>query len=154
MRLFFLLSILGSSLFLSAQTREITYEYDANGNRITRFMVSLRMAQNGSGPSQNIQNTDAFDEDKGVLAILDNTRFTVYPNPTTSVIRAEWQMEDGDYVPIKDVRLLGLNGKIVHEFSQPMLPLDIDMQSLPNGTYILWIMPEEGEVQRVKVVKQ
>ena len=87
-----------------------------------RFVVNLRMDQNGSGPSQNIQNTDAFDKDNGVLAILDNTRFTVYPNPTASVIRAEWQMEEGDYVPIKEVRLLGVNGKIVHEFSQPMLP--------------------------------
>lgn len=145
---------LGFSVIGYSQSREIYYEYDSNGNRMMRFVVYLRTTQNPGDPSQNIYDPDAFDDDDGVLALLDNARFSVYPNPTTSVIRAEWQMEDGDHVSIKEVRLIGLNGKIVHVFSNPSLPLDVDMQALPHGTYVLWVMPEEGEVRRVKVVKQ
>jgi hypothetical protein len=66
--------------------------------------------------------------------MLDNARFTVYPNPTTSVIRAEWQMEDGDFAPIKEVRLVGLDGKPVQIISAPTLPLDIDRSGREQKT--------------------
>ena len=141
-------------MFLSAQTRQISYEYDDNGNRVTRFEVYLRTSQNPEDPSETLQNEDAFDEEDGIEAMIDNARFTVFPNPTTSVFRTEWQMDNGDHVPIKEARLIGLNGNVVRALSKPSLPLDMDMQALPNGTYILWIMPAEGEIQRVKVVKQ
>jgi hypothetical protein len=62
-------------------------------------------------------------------------------------------MEDGDFIPIKEVRLVGLDGKPVQIISAPTLPLDIDMRTMSTGTYVLWIMPEEGEIRRVKVVK-
>ncbi|MCH8478268.1 MAG: T9SS type A sorting domain-containing protein [Wenzhouxiangella sp.] len=153
-RLILILISVGFTIYGHAQTREIIYTYDENGNRDRRSTVYLRTAQNPDDPTENIQSKDAFDEEDGVLAMIDNARFTVYPNPTTSIIRAEWQMEDGDFVPIKEVRLMGLNGKIIRELSNPSLPLDVDMQNLPNGTYILWIMPEKGDIQRVKVVKQ
>ena len=151
----FLIPLILSQVFSFAQSnRDIFYEYDGNGNRISRFVVSLRTAQNDGNPSEAPQNTDAFDEEDGIEAMIDNARFTVFPNPTTSVVRTEWQMDNDDHVPIKEARLIGLNGNVVRALSRPSLPLDMDMQALPNGTYILWIMPEEGEVQRVKVVKQ
>jgi hypothetical protein len=85
----FLIPLIVSQFISYAQSREIYYEYDSNGNRVMRFVVNLRTAQNPGDPSQNIYDPDAFDEDDGVLALLDNARFSVYPNPTTSVIRAE-----------------------------------------------------------------
>ncbi|MCC5918121.1 MAG: hypothetical protein JJU02_12450, partial [Cryomorphaceae bacterium] len=118
--------LLLSQVALFAQTREITYEYDGNGNRIQRFVVWLRVANGNS--LETTQDPDGFDKEDGVLAMHDNARFTVYPNPTTSVIRAEWQMEDGDFIPIKEVRLVGLDGKPVQIISAPALPLDIDMR--------------------------
>ena len=154
-RLTLILFALGISIIGNAQPRDIRYNYDENGNRISRELeVNLRTAQNPGDPSENIQDLDAFDEEDGIEAMIDNARFTVYPNPTTSVIRTEWQMDNGDHVPIKEARLIGLNGNVVRALSKPSLPLDMDMQALPNGTYILWIMPAEGEIQRVKVVKQ
>ncbi|MCC5917681.1 MAG: T9SS type A sorting domain-containing protein [Cryomorphaceae bacterium] len=148
----FLITLIFSHFITYAQTSEISYEYDGNGNRIERFVVWLRVANDNS--SETTQDPDGFDKEDGVLAMLDNARFTVYPNPTTSVIRAEWQIEDGDFIPIKEVRLVGLDGKPVQIISAPALPLDIDMRTLSPGTYVLWIMPEEGEIRRVKVVKQ
>ena len=154
-RLTLILFALGISIIGNAQPRDIRYNYDENGNRISRELeVNLRTAQNPGDPSENIQDLDAFDEEDGIEAMIDNARFTVYPNPTTSVVRTEWQMDNGDHVPIKEARLIGLNGNVVRALSKPSLPLDMDMQALPNGTYILWIMPVEGEIQRVKVVKQ
>lgn len=152
--LFLIPFVLGQVFSLAQSSREIMYHYDENGNRVTREVVNLRTAQNPGDPSENIQDLDAFDEEDGIEAMIDDARFTVYPNPTTSVVRTEWQMEDGDHVPIKEARLIGLNGNVVRALSKPSLPLDMDMQALPNGTYILWIMPVEGEIQRVKVVKQ
>ncbi|MCC5917371.1 MAG: hypothetical protein JJU02_08580, partial [Cryomorphaceae bacterium] len=143
--------LLLSQVALFAQTREISYEYDGNGNRIQRFVVWLRVASNNGNSTETTKDPDGFDKEDGVLAMLDNARFTVYPNPTTSVIRAEWQMEDGDFIPIKEVRLVGLDGKPVQIISAPALPLDIDMRTMSSGTYVLWILPEEGEIRRVKV---
>ena len=150
----FLVALIFSQFITYAQSREVFYEYDGNGNRIQRFVVWLRVAPNNGNSTETTQDPDGFDKEDGVLAMLDNARFTVYPNPTTSVIRAEWQMEDGDFIPIKEVRLVGLDGKPVQIISAPALPLEIDMRTMSSGTYVLWIMPEEGEIRRVKVVKQ
>ncbi len=55
--LILILFTLGFSVFGYAQSpREIYYDYDANDNIFMRFVVNLRMDQNGGDPSQNIQN--------------------------------------------------------------------------------------------------
>jgi hypothetical protein len=155
MKSFFILIIvaLGQTLAFS-QTRQVQYTYDENGNRESRYIVYLRTVSNGGDPNQNIESPDVFAEEDGVSAELDGARFTVFPNPTTSVIRTEWQMEDGEHVSVKEMRLIGLDGKPVQTFFSPALPLEIDMQAVPKGTYILWIMPANGEIRRVKIVKQ
>jgi hypothetical protein len=139
---------------LPAQTRQIQYSYDENGNRESRYVVYLRTAPDGGNPFENIQNLDAFTEEDGIVAELDNARFTVFPNPTTSIIRTEWQMDGGDYVPLAEARLMGMDGKIISVFDHPVLPLEIDMRSQQTGMYILWIKPVNGKIRRVKIVKQ
>ena len=90
--LFLIPFVLGQVFSFAQSSREIMYHYDENGNRVSREVVNLRTAQNPGDPSENIQDIDAFDEEDGIEAMIDNARFTVFPNPTTSVIRTEWQM--------------------------------------------------------------
>ncbi|MNY20202.1 hypothetical protein D3C86_1536720 [compost metagenome] len=80
---------------------------------------------------------------------LDNSRitFSIYPNPTKDAI----YFQNSAHKSIEKVTITDLNGKIV--FKQSNNPVEINVQRLKQGIYIIQIL-SEGEVFKSKFIKE
>lgn len=100
---------------LSAQ-RNFSYEYDDAGNRITRTLIN---------PKKAIPQED----------VLSDKKITVYPNPTTGVLRLELEgLETSDNTKIKIYDLQGAEVYFKEDFGNS---LQIDLTNQVNGVYLL-----------------
>jgi hypothetical protein len=66
----------------------------------------------------------------------------VYPNPTSAIVTIE--------ANVKIVSVYNMQGKLVARVNTQK----VDMRTLPNGTYILEIVTDEGRVTTTKVIKK
>lgn len=114
--------------------------------RYYRFVLSTEWTPNSAFTA--LQQLD-FTVDSSTLSTKDNVlsdAFTVYPNPTNSVLNIS---KSNAAISIKNVKLLDLTGKVVYKSinAQP-----INVANYSKGLYILRIESKEGAVATKKVL--
>ncbi len=73
---------------------------------------------------------------------------TLFPNPTTGSL----QFDLADRQPERAL-LLDRNGSILREWPPALLATEIDISSLPSGTYFVQLITTDGEVSVMKFIK-
>jgi hypothetical protein len=95
--------------------------------------AAYRPNTNGGGGSADIEN-------------LDPNGSKVYPNPFTDLLTVE-AVTEIDYLKLTD-----LQGKVILDFTPRQNQLQLDLNTLPNGIYMLEIQTANG-IELMKVVK-
>ncbi|MER3328795.1 MAG: T9SS type A sorting domain-containing protein [Candidatus Kapaibacterium sp.] len=92
-----------------------------------------------------------FDPSISSVNLLPNTKYTIYPNPTTSSLRIELENE----ALITSYKITNTKGKQVLTGSlSPSSLVSIDVEQLPVGVYIIELATSNGEVIIDKFVKE
>ncbi|MFI5164296.1 MAG: T9SS type A sorting domain-containing protein, partial [Bacteroidia bacterium] len=107
----------------------IVFNYDQNGNRILRQLVV-----SPCGGNQRKSHSDTAKQD--TLLIL-NTK--VYPNPANDKVTVELEQENNAATGTSTISLFDLNGREINTQSTGLNKLQIDVSTLPVGTYLLKI---------------
>ena len=148
---FFLLALgFLSTIGLKAQTTEHNYTYDANGNRILRHSVTLKVANpntpttlpNGLTEQQVLAGTTLQEEGFALKA---------YPNPAQEAVHVD--LANATAVTVAEARLYTGSGAVATTLSQPGNTFAVPLEGLAAGNYILWLKLSNGEIKRVQVVK-
>ncbi|MFN8208937.1 MAG: T9SS type A sorting domain-containing protein [Bacteroidales bacterium] len=154
MRTFFL-RILLYSLFLLmhggtvfSQTA-IAYDYDANGNRISRHIVYLK---SGSVvPADTAPKYEKEAEKEIQQEQLGELTLRIYPNPTHGEVVVETTGKDPQIQIV--CYLFTSSGMLLVEKKQSSDIFPIDLSGYSNGMYILKIKIGE-KVSEWKIIKQ
>ncbi len=101
--------------------------------------VSLTGTNNTTGCSKLVNVTIMANEG---IANVDNNTISVYPNPTSSMITI--QADDA----VKEVTLYNVNGQKVMAGNKT----NIDLSSLNNGTYVVRVEMQNGQVATRTIV--
>lgn len=83
---------------------------------------------------------------------ISNQQLHIYPNPTSGPLNIFLDTE----VPLSRISIHDASGRLVQEVNQemaPTVPLQLDMQDLPKGIYILKLESPAGVISR-KIVRQ
>lgn len=78
---------------------------------------------------------------------LSNSDFSFYPNPTKDWITISSEKE------IKSVSIFDLSGKLISTQAK-LIDKKIDLSNLKNGSYLLKIILENGQIETFKVLKK
>jgi hypothetical protein len=126
-----------SGTAIQAQTFKYTYQYDACGNRIKQ-LDAIEMAegimQPESGKEGNLKEAGAVDEEK-YLESVDGINVLLFPNPTSTILNI--QLENFDPETSGSVKIVNLDGRVVYTIEEIGGNNQLDVSTLPNGTYIL-----------------
>ena len=118
-------------------TQEVSYTYDAAGNRKTRSIITV-----GKG---------GLDENEEPKGSLDGREILVYPNPVKEELTIEiWKGDNEDNYRFL---LFDMNGKLITESTQQgngILPFDMSIYQ--NGIYLLIIETGDGK-KEFKIIK-
>lgn len=97
------------------------------------------------GIDQDCDGSDAF------LSIeeLSSELLTIYPNPTNGSLKVDL----GNLI-MQEIQILDLNGRIVHSVSVQSSSIELDVQNLNNGIYILSVSVEGSLLQKKIIVRK
>jgi hypothetical protein len=143
--LFFLLFL---PLDLYCQT--IRFNYDANGNRITRTLIPLQLKS--AIIDFPVQYPDKLDiTDKQKESILEGElRIKIYPNPTKGILKIEIINLPEEEIPA--LRLYDLSGLELINLNNLSPIYNLDISNYIDGIYILRIIIND-KVTNWKVIK-
>ncbi len=118
-----------------------------NNSTSTQFIISAPSATNGKVVFTNSANPDfapVLNLVYGELPVSNvkdfaKKSFKIYPNPTNSLVT----IEAAENLNIKKVEVVNLLGNVIQTKNSDVQQLNIS--SLPNGTYILNVYSETGE---------
>ncbi|MFZ9942164.1 MAG: M43 family zinc metalloprotease [Bacteroidia bacterium] len=79
---------------------------------------------------------------------LSATQFSTFPNP----VRDQLQIDIG-LDALREIQIIDINGKIWQSIANDNLQT-VDVSALPNGTYVIKALFEEGRSKSVRFVKQ
>ena len=88
--------------------------------------------------------TAFFSSTSQILSHPTSQSFTIYPNPTIGIIHLPSQ-------GVKAVAVFDMQGHKISDFRNQNSELEIDLRTLPIGTYVLRITCEDGR-ERGEVV--
>ena len=135
---------------------QVNYTYDANGNRISRYVVLTEQVS----PNNNQQKEDSiyFKEDMIYYELSSNyteqlgeQTLTIYPNPTGGAFAVRvTNMPEGLK---RKMILYSMSGKEVFHKEDFDELTEIDVSAQQNGTYLLKIMLGDKRTTW-KIVKQ
>jgi hypothetical protein len=135
--------------FCASKAQNVTYGYDAAGNRISRTIVmqtsSLRAAASEEEEEEEAEEPTAYSE------ILSEVQIKIYPNPTKGLLHIEIQNLPPDVTA--QIALYQLSGKLVTLNRGVTYSTEIDITGQPAGTYILKIVAGEEQTEW-KIIKQ
>ncbi len=127
------------------------YEYDSGGNRVIRKVIVLNATLPEEDSVYLEQERRTQEDAYYLLEQIEELKTSVYPNPTTSVIRLMIEAENLEHQSI--VEVYTLNGRQLQQKHIKNPLTEIDLSSYPKGIYILRL--HIGEKQREwKVIKE
>ena len=132
-----LLGILLSTIFCSSSGQNVSYAYDAAGNRVKREIVLQTMA------AEEFTN-ESYSE------MLNDRDIRIYPNPTEGQLTVEIT---GDGACRFDI--YNISGQQVLTTNSGPGRVALDISSQPKGLYILRVTTENGgDSSTWKIVKK
>ena len=134
--------------FQALQSQTVHYSYDANGNRIRRWVTVVKLLEDSSQVQKDsstkiISNADVQHQ-KDVVAI--------YPNPTKGLLDIKITgMKPGQ---TSECVFYSLAGKELMRKKLSETLSRVDIGTFPPGTYIVNLILYDGRVEKWKVVKE
>lgn len=132
---------------------QVTYSYDANGNRENMKVVSMQSEEelmNRFKDSTNVMDTNKFKEEVLFTEQVLESKITIFPNPTYGQLRVQITNLPEQSNAVMEVYTMSgtkvLSRKIEDEFTV----LDISDQAV--GDYILRIQLKD-KTTTVKIIK-
>lgn len=122
-----------------------SFDYDANGNRITREIIVLKSQIT---KSENIQDTILQDLSSQVIKKDD---IKIYPNPTRGNLKIELNI-NSDIEKIQ-INIINVKGQLVYKTNELENSYTINLSSEPKGAYIL-IMQVNDKRYEWKIIKE
>jgi len=123
-------------------SNDLTFTYDASGNRISRTSAVER---NAKITDQNQQNGFVTD------STLTNNVITIYPNPTAGHLAIDIKnLKETQKVSLL---VLDLKGQVLMNKSGLSALTDLDITSYPSATYVLRIMIDKKDTEW-KIIKK
>lgn len=122
-----------------------SFDYDANGNRITREIIVLKSQIT---KSENIQDTILQDLSSQVIKKDD---IKIYPNPTRGNLKIELNI-NSDIEKIQ-INIINIKGQLVYKTNELENSYTINLSSEPKGAYIL-IMQVNDKRYEWKIFKE
>jgi len=146
--LFTLLSF--AAISTNAQTL-FTYEYDSNGNRISRDVIYLKAGSGDNGnPAKPDEPGENFSEENRIDAVLGDYTMSLYPNPTLSDVNLE--ISDPE-LKVYDLRVYDTQGNILTQMESVSPKTILHFDTFAPGNYFIWLNTSEG-IRRYQVIKQ
>lgn len=152
----FLVLILCISTFttMHSQSFKAYYDYDANGNRIQASIIWLDVTKSCSiADISEIADTISIPKDGWTEPETDSSlkdiNISVYPNPVHELLLVQTDNADAE----GSISLFSINGQPLQEATSLKLSNTIDMSSLADGVYILYIKAGTSEKQFTVVKK-
>ena len=134
--------VVGITANVHAQTYNVTFAYDANGNRISR-VITFTDDYRG-----NITDTTGFES---LTDYIDDCDINIYPNPTTENI----SIRIGSYEEDRNIvaSLYSPLGVCIERREINTDMTGFNLFGLPSGTYILEL--NDGKERRIwKIIKK
>lgn len=122
-----------------------SYDYDLNGNRITREIIVLKSQM---AESENVQDTISQDLSSQVIKKDD---IKIYPNPTRGNLKIELNT-NSDIEKIQ-INIINIQGQLVYKTNELENSYTINLSSEPKGAYIL-IMQVNEKRYEWKIIKE
>ncbi|WP_346881576.1 thrombospondin type 3 repeat-containing protein [uncultured Algibacter sp.] len=130
-------------------------EYTINLNNETSMISSNEVTLALTEQINTIQISSGRDCDSDFEDVirLDLTSVTLYPNPTTGVINANFKGAISNNV---QVFVLSLSGALLFNQNATVVnrEIEIDISNVQVGTYILYITTESGDTSRHMILKK
>ena len=128
-----------------AQNAVVRFEYDANGNRTTRTLDIRALRENAIPLVDSLLSALPH-----IGELPDETRFSVYPNPTEE----RFTIEQVNSVPVKVTAILYTSTGVLIEQREIIKSLEeFDLRNYSSGVYLLRLTSETG-VQTMKIIKE
>lgn len=137
-KILFTITLLVMSLMTSAQN--ISYAYDASGNRIKREII---LSQLNAPKKQDLTCH--------VSETLARKTIRIYPNPTKGHLKIEVIGYEGSEKGM--LSIVNISGQQVAEIHLASAMTSLDLSSQPSGIYILNISLN-GEKSNWKIIKK
>ena len=136
-----------ASIKLKSLSPGTTYAYQIRarcGNVYSDWTPEYIFTTMAAGLSPEIVNNADNSEPVAAVALQP----ILFPNPAVESIKI-----DMNGLQAKVATMLNIDGRILRSLTSGMLENEIDISSLPSGTYIVQIITEEGEVVVLKFVR-
>jgi hypothetical protein len=141
-----LLSILFlASFFVISQETEISYTYDAAGNRIAQQVIYLKSAE------INPQDSAGMKQEKTFTGDLAGCKVSIFPNPTKGQLRVE--LTGMNQEEAFNAEVFRQDGSLLLRREKQNSSAVIDLSSAGKGIYILQLTLREKK-RSWKVVKE
>lgn len=133
------------SVTAKAQSFTATYEYDANGNRITATVVYL--SKSPTVPSPNV-------DDQLPIDTQTTLKINIFPNPTEGLLRVELSGVTDEQIttPSNAIRIWDTQGKLLFAISPISTSNTVDLSNYNDGTYIMQLF-FAGKIRSFKIIK-
>lgn len=124
----------------------ISYEYDANGARISRKVIYLPVLK--SGPlRQSVENTGIVEDG------WQNKKVRVYPNPTQGILKISVELDNSATNELQIIyRLYDSLGVLLLEYSSHESATIMNLSSYPKGWYILRLQSGDS-IKEYKIIR-
>lgn len=137
--------MMAGAVYLNAQSRAyfVNFEYDADGNRISRNITigDDREERSSNDTTEVILYTD----------ILDESQINIYPNPTTKSIFVNITNPDEDMSI--NATLLSSTGVLLDSKTIGAATVEFDLSNMAAGIYILELR-SETDTKTWKIIKR
>ena len=128
--------LLGSGIAHS----QVSYGYDAAGNRISRTVTLVKTAK---------ATTDSVVQP--AIESLGKLQIKIYPNPTRGQLKVEvLGLEEGES---GSIHLFSMNGGLILKEDITSSITNLDISNQPTGTYVMKIVAA-GESTTWKIIKE
>jgi photosystem II stability/assembly factor-like uncharacterized protein len=103
-----------------------------------------------------IWRADLFDNPQYLYSLAApkvdrNVFLSVYPNPSTGMVKVVW---DNEKIPIESLKITDLMGRVVHNDSQFKDKSYVDMSALPKGIYVIQLKTDAETIAKKVVIER
>lgn len=141
----FIVLMMAGVACLNAQNRAyfVNFEYDADGNRISRTITigDDREERSSNDTTELVHYTD----------LIDESRINIYPNPTTKSVFINITNPEED--TMITATLLSPSGVFLETKGIGTAPVEFDLSSMAAGVYILELR-SETDTKTWKIIKR
>ncbi len=135
-----LLIFTGFVCCMGVQAQNITYTYDASGNRISRSQKSQAMRssslKSSTTGSDEVYSSKTIDFEQ--ILLTNKNSIKIFPNPNKGQFQIEMTGFD-DVLNKGVISIFSSLGRVVLKLSSLQQLNSINLSSQPNGTYVLQI---------------